>query len=224
MELKSFGCSFIYGTDLPDAVDPSQYSCLTWPALLAKKLQMPYRCYAGGGHGNLSIFDRLSREIYEDPQSLFVIQWTYIDRFDYSDPNGHHFNTGNNDWSTIRPNDQSPQADFYFRQIHSEYRDKLTSLIYIKTALELLRKNHCKFLMTCMDRMILCDHYHSSPVMQDWQKQLQTDLLFFEEQDFLHWSLGQGFATGRTNHPLEQAHAAAADLMIPAIDAILRRA
>jgi len=224
MELKSFGCSFTYGTDLADVTDPSRYSHLTWPSLLANKFGMAYQCHAGGGHGNLAIFDRLSQEIDRHPQSLFVIQWTYIDRLDYSDRDGHHFNKGTNDWSTILPGSDSLQSDFFFREIHSEYRDKLTSLIYIKSAIDLLRENNCKFLMTCIDKTMLCDKYHTTAVMQRWQRHLRSNLFFFEEQDFLQWSRRKGFPTGKTGHPLEQAHVAAAELMTPVIDAILHKA
>jgi hypothetical protein len=185
---------------------------------------MSYQCWAGGGNGNLSIVDRLSREIYRDPQALFVIQWTYIDRFDFSARNGCHFNKGHNDWETILPGRDSLQSDFFFREIHSEYRDKLTSLLYTNFAIDLLRENNCKFIMTCIDKTILCDQYHTSAAMQQWQQHLRTNLVFFEGQDFLDWSNCKGFPTGKTDHPLEEAHAAAAKLMIPVIDAILHRA
>lgn len=223
MILKSFGCSFILGTDLPDLATPDQFSSLTWPSLLARKFDLPYRCYAGGGHGNLSILDRLSQEIQHDPSALFVIQWTYIDRFDYSDPNGHHYNKGMNDWLTILPETKSTHAEFFFRNIQSEYRDKLTSLLYIKTAIDLLRENNCRFLMTAIDRLVLCPKYHASDVMKLWQRYLISNLVFFDEHDFLTWSKLQGFAMGETGHPLEQAHAAAAHLMSPVIGSILRK-
>lgn len=225
MKLKSFGCSFIYGTDLSDSETSGSYSHMTWPALLAARFDLPYRCYAGGGHGNLSILDRLSHEIYRDPGSLFVIQWTYIDRFDYSDPNGVHFNKAIiNDWLTIRPASETPQSEFFFREIHSEYRDKLTNLIYMKMAIDLLRENNCKFFMTCLDKLVLCSEYHVSHCMKEWQKYLLSNMVFFEGKDFLSWSNHQRFPTGKTSHPLEEAHAAASDLMAPVIDAILHKA
>ena len=224
MKLKSFGCSFILGTDLADLKTPDQFSNLTWPSLLADKFGLSYCCHAGGGHGNLSILDRLSQEIYRDPHALFVIQWTYIDRFDFSDPDGHHYNKGINDWLTILPGTKSTQADFFYRNIQSEYRDKLTALLYIKTAIDLLRENNCRFLMTSIDKLVLCPKYQASDIMKVWQRHLISNLVFFEEHDFLTWSKLKGFAMGVTGDPLEEAHAAAAELMAPAIDAILRRA
>jgi hypothetical protein len=222
--LKSFGCSFITGTDLSDIKKPCDYSYRTWPALLASKFDLEYQCHAGGGHGNLSILDRLSQEICHDPECFFVIQWTYIDRFDYSDPAGHHFNQGANDWATILPTGRSQQSNFYFQHLHSEYRDKLTSLIYMKTALDLLQANQCRFLMTCLDPLVFCDRCHVSNAMIQWQDRVRPHMHFFEDQNFLDWSNHKSFPLGQTGHPIESAHQAAADLMVPVIDAILHRA
>ena len=63
MKLKSFGCSFTYGSDLHDCKKyleennktvPSQY---TWPALLANEFDMSYECFASPGAGNFKTLD-----------------------------------------------------------------------------------------------------------------------------------------------------------------------
>jgi hypothetical protein len=41
--------------------------------------------------------------------------------------------------------------------------------------------------------------------------------------DFLTWSKQKGHAITSIGHPLEEAHAAAADLMQPVIESILHR-
>ena len=224
MKLKSFGCSFIHGTDLSDAIDPSTPSQLTWPALLAKRYNLKYRCSAGGGLGNLAILDRLSYDIYRDPTDIFVVQWTYIDRFDYSDPNGNHFDLGENDWNSILPGHQTTLSKLYFYSLHSEYRDRLTALIYVKTAIDLLLQFDCRFIMTYLDQILLCDRWHLSPAMRSWQSGIATYLCDFDGQDFVTWSRQQRYAVGQSGHPLEPAHAAAADLMQPIIESILHRA
>jgi len=39
--LKSYGCSFVYGSDLPDTSDDQiKHSQHTWPALIANQLDM----------------------------------------------------------------------------------------------------------------------------------------------------------------------------------------
>jgi hypothetical protein len=59
MKLQSFGCSFIYGTDLDDCPDQNGIAICasrkTWPALISARFGMNYRCRAHGGSGNLSI-------------------------------------------------------------------------------------------------------------------------------------------------------------------------
>lgn len=219
----AFGCSFIYGTDLSDAKEPFCPSQRTWPALLAKKCDLRYECYAGGGIGNLAILDRLSQQVVENPTAFFVVQWTYIDRFDYSDHYGQHYTPGINDWCTIRPNAKTKESDFYFRSLHSEYKDKLTSILYVKSALDLLQQNRCKFIMTYLDRLLLCDTWHCSSAMMAWQNDIKKHLINFDGEDFLTWSRQRGYDINERNHPLEQAHQQAAELMLPAIESILRR-
>ena len=66
MKLKSFGCSFIWGSDLPDDgrnLPRATASRLTWPALLAQDLEYEYECHARPGAGNLQITERLLNQI-----------------------------------------------------------------------------------------------------------------------------------------------------------------
>lgn len=229
MKLVSFGCSLIFGTDLSDTRGcADRASQLTWPALVAKKLNLPYQTWAHGGRGNLMIMDRLTGEIHRasDAQddTLFVIQWTFIDRFDYCDPNGRLAGHRGNDYLALCPRDHTAESDFYYRTLHSEYRDKITNIGYIKNALDLLLEKRCRFVMTCVDDLIWCRRFHSSPALRHWQDQIGAHSTFFDGTNFLEWSRRQGFEISAQGHPLEPAHEAAAELMLPAIDAILHRA
>jgi hypothetical protein len=85
MKIKSFGCSFIFGTDLADETRGEPYaqsSQLTWPALLAQDLGLEYECHARPGSGNLRILEKILSISIQTP-ATFVIGWTWIDRFDY---------------------------------------------------------------------------------------------------------------------------------------------
>ena len=103
MKLKSFGCSFIFGSDLADAVAiPSQFtvaSQFTWPAIVAKKLNYDYECFARPAAGNLQIAEQALSQAANSPESLFVISWSWIDRFDHWGqvkepwPNGNQWQT-----------------------------------------------------------------------------------------------------------------------------------
>ena len=212
MIVKSFGCSFIFGTDLADDGRDTAYatrSTSTWPALIAQKLSLDYACYARPGAGNLRILDRILAQAAGNEADLFVIGWTWIDRFDYR---------GNNTWwSTIMPVDTDDRAQCYYRDIHDQYRDKLTNLIYIRTAIETLERKQIPFFMTYMDDLLFERDHHSSPAVTDLQDQVRPYLHNYQGQNFLDWSRQQGFEISSTAHPLEAAHRAAADYWLPQI-------
>ena len=85
MIVKSFGCSFIFGTDLADAGHGTDASNFTWPALIAQQLGTKYICRAQGGIGNFIILRRILENISMDrgQNAFYIISWTWIDRFDY---------------------------------------------------------------------------------------------------------------------------------------------
>ena len=161
----------------------------------------------------------------KDPAgSLMIINWTMIDRFDYSNPKGMHYHNGDIDYVTLTPGNHNEESEFYFKKIHSEYRDKLTSLLYIKTAIDVLKKRNTRFIMTCLDDLLFCQKWHAPPHVIELQQEIRPHIVDFEGMNFLDWARHKNFAIGPGGHPLDQAHAAAAELMWPAIDAILHRA
>ena len=218
MKLKSFGCSFLFGTDLGDYKHDNLYpqpSLKTWPALLAKELDMQYVCLAHGGSGNLSILDRILKTVNSQESVFYCINWTYIDRFDYTDPLGGP--TTKNDWKSLTPGSIEIAAEVYYRDLHSEYKDKLASLIYIKTAIEFLLANNCPFIMTFMDDLILDKQYHTNKGIEYLQNYVSPYLHKFDGMNFLDWSRHHRFDISPNQHPLEEAHAAASRYMLPEI-------
>lgn len=223
MLIKSFGCSFIFGTDLADdgrdgpIATPSQFS---WPALIAKSMGYQYQCFARPGSGNLQILDRLLSQIATGEPALYVIGWTWIDRFDYIAQDAPRWCSppGVPGWKTIMPIDQDPVAETYYRHLHSEQRDKLTSLICVKSAIDALNAAGAAFIMTNMDFLLLDDRWNLTPGMSMLQGQVKPYLSDFQEQNFLDFSKQKGYAISATSHPLEDAHRAAADLILHDLD------
>jgi len=216
MIVRSFGCSFIFGTDLADATADSLYpspSSHTWPAVISRELGLSYRCHAHGGSGNLAILDRVIKNIQPGLRDFFIINWTYIDRFDYTDPGGGP--TKCNDWLCLRPGDPSQVNDVYYRDIHSEYRDKLVTLTCIQTAISVLEQAGCPFMMTYMDDLMLDRKFHTNSGIERLQDLVRPYLIDFDGQDFLAWSRDRGFEISASQHPLESAHKAAADFLTP---------
>lgn len=208
MKLKSFGCSFIFGTDLPDDGNGAAWatpSKLTWPAHLAKHLDYQYLCYARPGIGNLSIAERVLNQAGCNEHSLFVVGWTWIDRFDYTDEK--------DDWLTLRPTEEDRNASFYYKNLHSEYRDKLSTLMCMRLVIDTLKEKNCPFIMTYMDDLIFDSKYHAPPAIVDLQNYVRPYMTRFEDKNFLEWSQSKGYAISDTLHPLEEAHQAGFELI-----------
>jgi len=209
MKLKSFGCSFVFGTDLADANDGAtqlliQPSNNTWPARIAQHLGYDYECFAWAGLGNLQILERVLSQANTEP-AVFVVNWTWIDRFDY---------VQDDNWTNIRPTCNTPQADYYYRHFHSQYRDKLTTLINIKLAIDTLQQHGHQIVMSYMDDLIFETEWHVSPAVLELQDYVRPYMIRFEGKTFLEWSRDRGYYINERMHPLEHAHAAAADYLI----------
>jgi hypothetical protein len=220
MKLKSFGCSFIFGSDLGDEkVELGFAGCSqkTWPALVAQSLDRKYVCFARPGAGNLQILEQVINEsTIENKNTLFVIAWTWIDRYDY-----YHPDYDGNCWDhlkTLVPTDTCSTAKNYYKDLHSEYRDKLTNLLYVKLAIETLHKQSIPFVMTFMDDLMFETRWNITPAVKSLQDQTRPYMTQFESKTFMQWSRYHGFPESTNWHPLEQAHRAAADYMINVVD------
>ena len=225
MNLKSFGCSFIFGSELSDeflgdraAGTVSKHSELTWPAHLARYLNYDYLCYAKPGAGNLQIAERALTHLATNEQALFVINWTFIDRFDYVDLNAPTNWVSNMRWSTLMPIDQTDRAKTYYKQFHSEIRDKLTTLMSIKLVVDTLRQKNCPFIMTYMDDLMFDKQWHTTPAITDIQDYIRPHMTQFDGMTLQQWTKKNGYPITSIGHPLEEAHAAAGQLMIKVFD------
>jgi hypothetical protein len=223
MKLKSFGCSFIFGSDLADDgrnLPIPTSSNHTWPALLASKNNYNYECLARPGSGNLQIAERVLSHQFDEQPTFFIIGWTWIDRFDYR--NSFISNTPLaskwNNWKTLMPNDNSSLAKIYYQDLHSEFQDKLCSLMYIKLVIDTLTQKNIPFLMTYMDQLLFDQQWNCTPAVIELQNFVRPYMTQFEGHSFLDWSQKNGYAVSDTLHPLEQAHRAAADYMITVFD------
>lgn len=211
MKLTSHGCSFVYGSELSS---PS----LSWPSLIAKRLHFDYDCFAVPGSGNLQIMESIM--LNADKTDICIINWTWLDRFDWID-------TYDESWQTFRPALDHDHAEFYYRNLHSQYRDMLTNLVYISASIEFLSQKQIPFIMTYMDHVMFDSvhpRWHQPGAVSYLQHQVRPHLHDFDGLNFLDWSRNKGFGISGNWHPSAQAHAAAAELMQPVIDAILRRA
>ena len=220
MQVKSFGCSFIFGSELLDDGKNEKYatgSQLTWPALLAKHYNYQYQTHARPGSGNLQILERLMSHFAGpvNDETICVIGWTWIDRFDYCTNQSPWPGLP---WSTLMPVDTSETAKIYYRNLHSELQDKLVNLVYIKQAIDFLKEKSIPFIMTYMDHLLFDDKWNTTPAITEMQKYIKTYMTTFEGLNFQEWSRKNNFLISEIGHPLEQAHASAAEYMIKLFD------
>jgi len=210
MKLKSFGCSFTYGNDLHDcAGGPFEASQFTWPALLAKSLELEYDCYAHPGIGNLQIYQTVLDHVRLKDSDFFIINWTWLDRFDFIDPLKEH-------WNTLRPDGDTPEHQLYYRYFYNQYHTMLTNSSYIKTTADILNSRDIKFIMTLMDTTLFDEvntSWQDPRAISLLQKEIKPYITWFDDQTFLNWSKQKGFPISETLHPLEDAHRAGFELI-----------
>jgi len=224
MKLKSFGCSFIFGTDLQDDGRDRPYptvSQYTWPALLARHLGYDYECRARPGAGNLQIWENIGNEIAVGERCLYVIGWTWIDRFDYIREDAPYW-WGPTRWQTIMPIHQDSITSAYYRDLHSEHLDKMKSLIYIQSAVDLLLAADIPFVMTVMDDLLLDQRWNVSSGMLPIQNRIRSYVSTFDGKNLLDFSRDRDHAISDTSHPLESAHEDAAQWIIKDLPNIIK--
>lgn len=227
MKLKSFGCSFIFGTDLADdgRLGPvATPSLLTFPALIAQDKGMEYSCRARPGAGNFEILCRLLDEIATGEPALYMINWTWIDRFSYIDEERsmgcYPFNPQG--WHSIMPVDDDEIARLYYRALHTQLKDKLLTLTCVKSAIDDLLTTGNQFIMTWTDALMWETQWHCPPAVRWMQDRVKSYHSAFQGSSFIDWSQQQGFEISATMHPLEQAHQAAAKLVLENWDSYIR--
>lgn len=204
MQLKSFGCSFIWGSELPDEIPGKQHSNLTWPALMAQELRREYQCYAHGGTGNFAIAQQVLSQIEHARDALFVINWTWIDRFDYIDP------ANDRKWHTIRPAGSTEHSDYYYRNLHSQLQDKLLSLSQINLCLNLLEQHRIPYISTHMDSLLFETQWHTTASSYLMQRNIRPRQTEFHGQNFVQWAQAQNHSVTEAGHLLSSGHAAVA--------------
>jgi hypothetical protein len=211
MNLRSFGCSFTAGTDLIDKNN-------VWSNIIADRLGVLHMNHAGAGIGNLCIAESVMQ--HATANDVCVINWTWIDRFDFVDPLSET-------WKSILPVDVNNYSKIYYRYLHSQYRDMLTSLLQAATVIDYLKSKNINFIMTIIDDLWMARVHRGwhDPLAVTWlQNKLRPYLHDFEGMNFLSWTRHHKFPISNTWHPLDEAHFAAADLMQPVIASILHRA
>lgn len=209
MKIQSFGCSFLSGSELSSVKR-------TWPSLISQTIGLEHENYARAGVGNLYILTKILN--HADKDACVIVNWTYIDRFDFCSSQTER-------WETLRPSLDHDLADIYFKKMHGQFRDMLTALVYINTAIGYLKQQEIPFVMTYMDSVLF------DTVDPDWHHPAGVDFLqnqirpwiqdFGNYKNFLHWAEAHGYPISDLRHPLDAAHLAAADFWTETVQALI---
>ena len=130
--LVAGGDSFVYGSELADCLNRPSTS--TYPALIAKKLNLEYVCAAQPGFANNSIRRTVMDACEQNDVERVIVQWTFPDRYEF------HFNYDIDDsawyqvnaWSTL---DTVKEIEDSFKKYnpvimkhHSDHLNKIKSI------------------------------------------------------------------------------------------------
>ena len=215
-QVIAIGDSFTRGDELADCPqDHSEWSSHTWPALVASDLNCEYDCAAIGGKGNQWISWQTAIYIHEyrSVNPLFIVNWSWFERFDYVD-------IDDNLWSTTHPRHEDKLDHYFYRNLDSELWNVHRNLQQIHSTVALLRQHNIDFIMTCLDPLYNLNFASDRDSQCLWIKGLRKatsslavsrEITHFDNSSFLDWSRHSGFECGPCGHPLEDAHSAAAE-------------
>ena len=217
----AFGDSFTRGDELADCPEQMpdktiEYSQSTWPALIAKSLNCDYRCCALGGRGNQWISWAVASRFTQD--TLCIVNWSWFERFDYVD-------IQTDKWCTTHPQHEDKLDHYFYRNLDSDIWNLHRNFQQIHSTISLLKQNNIDFIMTCLDTQYSRTYNNIrppatafstnwKPAASNLQKQVLPHIVDFEGMSFLEWSKHNSFETGPNSHPLEEAHAEAANYIL----------
>ena len=225
----AIGDSFTRGNELADCPEQlntyqTNFSRCTWPALIAKSLNINYDAEAIGGRGNQWISFITSGNI--KPDTLLIVNWTWFERFDYITPSSPPVHDDR--WETTHPRHENKLDHYFYKNIDNDIWNLHRNLQQMHSTIQLLKQNNIKFIMTCLDpgyanrlpdiRPDRFIHHTGNtswmPTIDRLHEQVVPHILDFDGMTFLEWSHSHNFKCGPDGHPLEEAHTAAAEYML----------
>jgi len=216
MKLLASGCSLIYGSELSDeGTGTGEHSNQTYPALLAKHLDLEYECVACPGYGN----DSITRSIIEhcsDNIGFVVVNWSYFDRYEYCHRENGWQNLGavtNTKHPCYHDLNILSKAFFAYLSPDYTYYKYLAEIVLLQGVLQ---NKKIPYLFTTTesglfeyDRFQKCRNLLDTINFDQWYMWIENN----KKIGFCEWASKSGFAIGPESHPLEEAHQAAFELI-----------
>jgi len=216
--IVSFGDSFIWGSEIFNNDDGLK----AWPGIVARDLGCDYRTCSVPGCGNENIARQVFAYFHQHAKTdtLAIINWTWGSRYDF-------YSVTNECWTTLGPTcvpqrlEQVLASDSEAQRVIDFYRDylgnsvvwdKFRSLMPMFAVQQYLESCAVPSIQTYMDLEMFDTTWHAPDYVRILQDLVHPNLQLFEGKNFLDWSRSRGFEiTNPGLHPLEEAHASAAD-------------
>jgi len=193
------------------------FSRLTWPALLAEHLNLEYFCYAQPGFSNHAILRTILKlREYFNKGDTIVVNWTWLDRWEYYIENPIAKTIIPNKWKQIRPdfNKSDLDADAYYRYFYTDVNAKYEALKTILLTNYMLKSKEVNVIMTCIDENIADRNYDTFSFISELQDQTEELIQWFDGLGFYNWAKENKFSISEKWHPLEDAHYAAYKFLV----------
>jgi hypothetical protein len=241
--LLSAGCSLIYGSELSDSPNYSGQdppSLKTWPALYADSKNYIYKTCACCGISNQGIARYVIDAVELINPDFVIVQWTFFDRHEIR-LNDATLNNNQSHYYLLTPY-LSEDANAYYDSEIINIKKNLNSVIkyiatmwyrhvdsdeteyynYLKTKLDLanyLRYKNIPFIFANSQSKLLNVEQVTTDRSLRTLINLDKDIpeIDFNSQGFYNWARSSNYVFG-VDHPLDQAHRAAYDLVYTTID------
>ena len=203
MKILAIGCSFTYGSELPDTELDTFYtkkkpSQLAYPALLAKQLNgtVTNLSLPGGSNGRIFrlVVDQLSKEHYD----LVICGWTDHARADFRYDGNDLPATATSSWAFK----EFPWIEQYYKVHHDYEQSWQTWLAQLITLQAYLKSRGQKYVFLSMNKPVFGD------ALTDYQHLIEQ----VDQSHYMGWPT-VGMTTwmgdcpkGPGGHPLELGH------------------
>lgn len=242
MILVAAGDSFIWGTELKDCPHGGHngYSRNTFTALIAKDLGYDYVCAAYPGNANNAISRSILTTCESINEPAVLVTWTFSQRYDFRF--NYDTLKATSPWYSIHSchaddpilnniSNSNLVKDFaktFYKHVgNSEYYELYTTLKEILFLQLYLKSKRIPYLFTTADN----SYYEHENYLRSKDQYLETlynqidwnSWYFFPKgtkanetsapRGFYQWAVENKYTVGSGGHPLESAHADAAELI-----------
>lgn len=240
-QLIAGGDSFIYGSELTDCIDDQgheQISQLTYPALIAKELNLDYVCAARPGYSNRAICRTVmdACEQYKHDVKLAIVSWSFPGRYEFRFKNSWEQISAWTVLETVDKIEQSFKADnpivLHHHAVELDRAGRIGTRDFAKTYYNYVGSNAVAEAYDTLSSIVMLQQYflrNNIPYVFSAVDQFKFDIddesiatlkeqlikedwVWFDDQGFYTWARDMKFPFA-TTHPREPAHIEAAHIV-----------